>query len=199
MSMTLSPPLVIGEQKNSERQWTVDEFYRAAAAGEFTDPDRLELVHGRLQRLMQGNRHANLRFRVSRRLRGRIDAPVFTRDENPLHFSNDLVLIPDIMFTDQEEYEGRHPAPSDVALLVEVADSSLEYDLGEKALLYAQAGIADYWVVAAEAQAVVVHRQPSSEGYEEVVRLTGEDVLSPLALPDAVWAVNQLLERTEAS
>ena len=43
MSMTLLPPLVAGEQKNSKRHWTVDEFYRAAEAGEFADPGRLEL------------------------------------------------------------------------------------------------------------------------------------------------------------
>ena len=189
MSMTLSPPDAAKEQKGIEHHWTAEEFYRAAAAGELADPDRLELVHGRLKRLMQGNHHANLRFRVSRRLRGGIDPPLFTRDENPLHLTYDLELIPDIMFTYQEEYEGRHPEAGDVALLVEVADSSLEYDLGEKALLYAQVGIEDYWVALVKDNVIVVHREPSPGGYQSVVRLAGEDTLSPLVLPEMAWTI----------
>ena len=199
MSVTLSPPLPAEQHKQNEGDlWTVAEFHRAAAAGAFADPDRLEMIHGRLVRLMQGERHANLRVRVSRRLRRALDPPLFVRDENPLHFALDGELIPDLMLTFQEEYEGRHPEPGDVVLLVEVADSSVDYDLGEKALLYAQAGIGDYWVVLAEAQAVVVHRRPTPEGYEDVTRLAGADTLSPLAAPETAWTVTALLGREGA-
>ena len=197
MSIALLPPLKSAELTDM-RYWTADEFYQAAAAGTFDDPGRLELIHGRLQRLMQGERHANLRFRVSRRLRRAIDPPLFTWDENPLHITSDLELIADLMFTYKEEYTGRHPEPRDVALVVEIADSSVEYDLGEKAQLYARAGIADYWVVLAEASVVVIHRQPSANGYGSVARLAGADRISPLAVPGAAWAVSELLGHEEA-
>ncbi len=72
------------------------------------------------------------------------------------------------------------------------------YDLGGKSVLYAQAGIGDYWVVLVNENAVVRHRQPTSEGYAEVVRLAGQDTLSPLAAPEAAWTVDALLGRTEA-
>lgn len=176
-----------------EGSWTVEELYRAAAAGEIADADRLELVHGRLIRLMQGERHANLRARLSRRLRKVLDPPLFARDENPLHIAFDGEPIPDFMLTYAEEYEGRHPQPQDIALLIEVADSSAEYDLGEKALLYALAGITEYWVVLVNELVLVRHREPTASGYGEVVRLAGEDTISPLALPDAVWTVGSLL------
>jgi len=202
MNVTLLPPYQpVEQQKHGKKEgdlWTVAEFHRAAAAGAFADPDRLEMIHGRLVRLMQGGRHANLRVRVSRRLRRALDPPLFVRDENPLHFAFNGELIPDLMLTYQEEYEGRHPEPDDVALLVEVADSSVDYDLGEKALLYAQGGIGDYWVVLAEAQAVVVHRQPTSEGYQQVTRLTGADTLAPLVAPEIIWMVSALLGREGA-
>lgn len=198
MSVTLSPPLP-AEQRPEDRRWTVEEFHRAAAAGHIDDPDRLELVHGRLNKIMQGDRHANLRARVSRRLRRVLDPPLFARDENPLHIAFDGEPIPDVMFIYQEEYEGRHPYPADVALLIEVADTSMLYDLGEKALLYAEAGITDYWVVLVNEPLVVVHRQPTAEGYREVTRLAGADTLSPLAAPEAVWTVDTLLGRAEAS
>jgi len=198
MTVTLSPPHPAEDQSNTERHWTAAEFYQSAAAGEFADPDRLELIHGRLQRLMQGERHANLGTRLSRRLRRALDPPLFAREEKPIHFAFDLELIPDLMFTCEEEYEGRHPEPEDVALLLEVTDSSVEYDLGEKALLYAQSGVADYWVVLASESAIVVHREPSPDGYKAVTRLAGGETLAPLAMPDVVWTVSELLGRTDA-
>jgi len=197
MSITLSPPPP-AEQRPEDRHWTVEEFYRAAAAGQIDDPDRLELVHGRLNKVMQGDRHANLCSRLSRQLRRALDPPLFARDEKPIHIAFDGEPIPDVMFTYQEQYEGRHPFPEDVALLVEVSDTSAAYDLGEKALLYSQAGITDYWVVLVNEAAIVRHRQPTSEGYQQVTRLAGADTLSPLVVPEAIWTVNALLEREGA-
>ena len=197
MSITLSPPPP-AEQRPEDRHWTVEEFYRAAAAGQIDDPDRLELVHGRLNKVMQGDRHANLCSRLSRQLRRALDPPLFARDEKPIHIAFDGEPIPDVMFTYQEQYEGRHPFPEDVALLVEVSDTSAAYDLGEKALLYSQAGITDYWVVLVNEAAIVRHRQPTSEGYQQVTRLAGADTLSPLVVPEAVWTVNALLGREGA-
>jgi len=81
---------------------------------------------------------------------------------------------------------------------VEVSDTSAAYDLGEKALLYSQAGITDYWVVLVNEAAIVRHRQPTSEGYQQVTRLAGADTLSPLVVPEAVWTVNALLGRAGA-
>ncbi len=195
MSVTLSPPPPAEQRLEEERHWTVEEFYRAAAAGDFDDPDRLELVHGRLNRIMQGDRHANLCTRLSRQLRRALDPPLFARDEKPVHIAFDGEPIPDVMFTYQEQYEGRHPFPEDLALLVEVSDTSAAYDLGEKALLYAQAGITDYWVVLVNEAAIVRHREPTPEGYQSVARLMGSDVISPLAAPDAAWTVDPLLNR----
>lgn len=197
MNVTLAPPLPAREQ-GSQRHWTVEDFYRATAAGQIDDPDRLELVHGRLNRIMQGDRHANLCSRLSRQLRRALDPPLFARDEKPIHIASDGEPILDIMLTYQEEYEGRHPFPEDVALLVEVSDTSAAYDLGEKALLYAQAGITDYWVVLVNEDAIVRHRQPALEGYQDVTRLTGAETLAPLAAPGTAWTVNALLGREGA-
>ena len=193
MSVTLSPPVSAAEQKSQDFHWTAKEFYRAADAGMFDDPGRLELIHGRLIRLMQGERHANLRVRLSRRLRRALDPPFFVRDENPLHIAFDGEPIPDLMLTYQEEYEDRHPEPNDVALLVEVAVSSVEYDTGEKALLYAQADISDYWVVLAGENVILVHREPTPSGYQQVTRLEAADMVSPLTAPNVVLAVRDLL------
>ena len=60
-------------------------------------------------------------------------------------------------------------------------------DLGGKALLYAQAGIMDYWVARPEEGRVMVHRDPTPEGYGSVTRFAETDTLTPLAIPDVTW------------
>ena len=197
MSVILSPLHLTGVQISSERHWTVDEFYRAADAGEFADPGRLELIHVSIQEKMpEGGRHTGLRRRIARRLQAVLEPHSFVCEECPLRIAFDGEPIPDIMFTRKEDYGDRHPTPEDVVLLLEVSDSSLEYDLGGKALLYAQASLLDYWVVAVVEAAVIQHRDPSPEGYKSVLRLTGTDTLSPLALLEAAWTINELFEQS---
>ena len=180
--------------------WTVDRFYEAAAAGGFVDPSRLELLHGRIvEKMPSGPLHTTVSFDVAENLRDVLATRYLIREERAIHIAFDSELIPDIALVRgrSSAYRERHPDPENVALLIEVAVTSVDYDLGEKALLYAQAGIGDYWVVLAEAQAVVVHRQPAPEGYQDVTRLAGSDTLAPLAAPEAVWTVRALLGRED--
>lgn len=198
MSVTLSPPLPT-EQRPEDRHWTAEEFHRAASAGAFRDPGRLEIIHGKVvEKMPEGGCHTGLRRRIARRLRAALEPDSFVCEECPLRIAFDGEPIPDVMFTREEDYGNQHPTPSDVVLLIEVADSSVEYDLGAKTLLYAQAGITDYWVVLVGEAAVVRHREPTAEGYQEVTRLAGEDTISPLAAPEAVWTVSALLGREES-
>ena len=197
MSVTLSPPLP-AEQRPEDRHWTVEEFHRAASAGAFSDPGRLEIIQGRIVEMMpEGGRHTGMRKRIARRLRAALEPDSFTCEECPLRIAFDGEPIPDVMFTREEDYGDQHPMPQDVVLLIEVSDTTVVYDLGGKALLYAQAGITDYWVVLVNEAAIVRHRTPTPEGYQDVTRLAGADILSPLAAPDAVWTINALLGQEE--
>ena len=188
MSITLSPPLTSAEKESKEHHWTVEEFNQAASTGVFNDPGLLEIIHGRIiEKMPEGGRHTGLRRRMARHLRAVLEPSSFVCEECPLRIAFDGEPTPDIMFTRQEDYGDSHPMPTDVVLLIEVSDSSVERDLGEKALLYAQAGIFDYWVVLVNESIIVVHRKPSPEGYQEVTRLAGNDTLLPLARPEAVF------------
>ena len=77
-------------------------------------------------------------------------------------------------------------------MIVEVADSSLRYDLGEKAMLYSQAGISDYWVVDIGGQVVHQHRNPTVDGYQEITVLDQSSKLSPLCKPEAELSLAEL-------
>ncbi len=128
-----------------------------------------------------------------------MEPPFLVMKESPLRLALDEEPIPDLFVVTGAEgdYDRRHPTQGDAVLVVEVSDTTVTYDLGEKALLYAEAGITDYWVVLVNEAAIVRHREPSAEGYQEVVRLAGADTLSPLAMPEAVWAVAALLGSEE--
>jgi Uma2 family endonuclease len=202
MSVMLSPPLETTEQVTQEHHWTVEEFYRAYEAGEFGYSKNWELTQGRItEKMPPGFHHAALADIIAQMLRDNMQPAFIVREEKPVQLSADSQLIPDITVVRgaRADYLNHHPAPEEVVVLVEVADTTVVKDLGEKALQYAQADISDYWVVLAEAQAIVVHRQPSPEGYQDVVRLVGTDTLSPLAMPQARWTINELLGRSEAS
>lgn len=101
---------------------------------------------------------------------------------------------PDIVLLHRPAGElGRNPVPADIALLVEVSDSTLGHDLGPKASLYARAGIADYWVVDIQGGRVYQHRAPEAGRYATIEVYEGDAVLTPLARPDAAVAAGRLL------
>ena len=117
------------------------------------------------------------------------------REEKPVRVAADSQPIPDILVLRgrQTDYNGHQPEPDEVELLVEISVTTLEYDLGGKAQQYAQAGIREYWAVAEKDDAIIVHREPSAEGYQSITRLTGADAVSPLAMPETAWTVSTLL------
>ncbi len=185
-----------GETASQEYRWTTDRFYRAANAGVFDDPSRLELIYGKIiEKMPQSSLHRAVRLRISRLLRPMFAPSLTVADECPIHISFDGEPVPDIVVLRGAVAEDpvRHPAPEDAALLIEIAVSSAGYDTGGKTLLYAQAGIADYWVVLPDRGQVVVHREPSEAGYVFVQALTLEDTVAPLAAPEAVLPVRELL------
>ena len=82
-------------------------------------------------------------------------------------------------------YRRAHPSPDDVLLLIEVGDTTLRFDLGEKAQLYATHGILEYWVVDLVANRVWCHRHPRGTQYAEPLEI----VDGALELPNALDAI----------
>jgi Uma2 family endonuclease len=91
--------------------------------------------------------------------------------------------MPDIAWVHQGNYSRRHPLLQETLLVVEVSDGTRDDDLGEMALLYARAGIREYWVVDIQHKAVVVHLEPNDAGYGDVSTMHLGEVLHPAAIP----------------
>jgi Uma2 family endonuclease len=82
------------------------------------------------------------------------------------------------------EYKHEHPKPTDVVLLIEVSKTTLSFDLDEKRQLYANTGIAEYWVVDVTRSTVIVHRDPIAGNYRTVESFTSGSVIAPVAIPE---------------
>jgi Uma2 family endonuclease len=91
------------------------------------------------------------------------------------------------------EFSTGHPGPTDVGLVIEVADSSLRFDTRTKAFLYARAGIADYWVLDIVGRQLYVHREPVDGFYRAITVYAELEEAAPLAKPDAAVRVADLL------
>src|SRR5205085_8284824 len=92
-----------------------------------------------------------------------------------------------------DEFRREQPKPQDVALLVEIADTTLRFDLTTKADLYARAGIEDYWVLDLNGRRMIVHRSPQSGKYRSVTAYSENEHVVPLAPPSTQVLVSDVL------
>ena len=108
----------------------------------------------------------------------RSEKPVIVPGENGVFTEPE----PDFAVTREtaSSYFENNPGPQDVSLVVEVADSSLNFDLNTKALLYARVGIPEYWVMDINGRRLHRHRQPTHDGYRDIVIFNETESVSPL-------------------
>lgn len=99
---------------------------------------------------------------------------------------------PELLWVRRGDYKRQHPEPSDVLLLIEVAESSLIEDRGEKRILYAEAGVRDYWIVNLIDQTIELYRQPNGSTYLWTKSFVLGESVSPLVLPNVALAVEYL-------
>jgi Uma2 family endonuclease len=175
----------------------VDEYERMVHAGVFAPDDRIELIEGEIIEMTPiGDPHAGVVDRLTMVMTRRVGDRVIVRVQGPVRFRSlrsrpqpDLALLkPRADF-----YVNGSPGADDILLLVEVMDTSVEYDRRRKAPLYARAGVREVWLVDIPAGAVDVLREPSADGYRDVRTLHRGEHLTLLAFPDVTVTVDDVL------
>ena len=166
---------------------TVDDFRRLGEVGILHEDDRVELIDGVMIDMAPiGSLHASQVNHLTNRLVPAVSGRAIIAPQNPLHLDTASEPQPDIMVLRHRAdfYAAAHPQPSDVLLLIEVADTSLSYDRDIKIPLYAHHAIPEAWLIDVQSQRVEVFRQPHPNGYQSVLQPANTEYLRPLLLPE---------------
>ncbi len=174
----------------------VDAFYKMAEAGILTESPRVELIDGDIIDMTPiGIAHAGRTNRLIRIFaRAAVDGHVSLTVQTPLRLDSYNEPEPDIMLLRprRDDYVDRRPTADDVLLLVEVADSSIDYDRGVKLALYARFGVPEVWIFDIRGGAVEVFREPAGGAYARSERVS-TGALKPERVPDVAVDVSWLL------
>jgi Uma2 family endonuclease len=176
--------------------FTVDEYHRISQAGILSEDDRVELIEGEIIKMSPiGKLHASCVKRLNAILNRRIGQFAIISIQDPIRLNDYSEPEPDIALLKLRDdfYSQQLPAADDVLLIVEVADTSVEYDRTVKLPLYARAGIPETWLANLPADKVEVHSEPVNGIYQKVRELRRGEGLSPEAFPTLVLKVEEIL------
>lgn len=155
-NVDVPPPILM-------KRWTVDEYHQMIQAGVFARDNRFELLEGWIVPKMSRNppHDASLQMTHDEFVR-RVPEPGSIRQQSAITLE-DSEPEPDLAIVNPpaRNYVARHPAPADIQLIVEIADSSLLDDKRRKLRLYARAAIREYWIVNLVASQVEVYTDPT--------------------------------------
>ncbi|HKE84081.1 MAG TPA: Uma2 family endonuclease [Vicinamibacterales bacterium] len=180
----------------SRRRFTVDDYERMDRAGIFLTGGRVELIDGEIvTKMTTGPRHHASVDRATRAFVMKAGESAIVRVQGAvvLNLFNapgpDLVLLrprPDF-------YASRQAAPADILLIVEVSDSSIDYDRDVKASLYARSSVPEYWVVDLNENVLLRYSSPRGGTYQSLQRHQRGQLLAPLLLPECVVSADDLI------
>lgn len=177
------------------RRFTIEEYHRMGKAGVFAPGERVELIRGVIRELTpKGRRHI---VAVSRlvslfpvRLAGRASFLV----QDPLKKSGwHSEPEPDFVVTSNPDPDTYGTEQSPPLLVVEVSDTSLDYDRTVKVSLYAEGGVPEYWIINLVDNCLEVHRNPSAGIYQHKSVLQPGERIAPEAWPEIEIDVADLI------
>jgi Uma2 family endonuclease len=174
---------------------SAEEYLRMGEAGVFAPEARLELIEGEIVEMAPiGSPHAGAVTRLNELFVQRAAGRALVSPQNPVIISDRSVPQPDLALLKPraDYYRQSHPKASDVYLVVEVADTTLSYDLRTKVPLYAHCRIPEVWVVDVNERMIHVFRDPGPAGYGTSFTARPGQSVACVALPEASVEVDEL-------
>ena len=161
----------------------MSEIERLAAGGYFREDDRFELVGGEIVPMSpKGRRHEIVREALAFRFSRAAPEGVFVVSEPQFNVAEDTYAVPDILVR-PSGIKTPDLRGADALLVVEIADTSLAYDLQKKAQLYASHGVREYWVVNTATLVATLHTQPSGAAYATIREIAPGGLIAPTLAP----------------
>ena len=172
----------------SRHKLYIDDYHRMCHAGILREDSRVELIEGELIDMAPiGSLQSSVVARLSMHLTRQVGDFAVIWTQNPLSLPPDSEPQPDIVLLRPRAdwYSGTLPGAADVLLLIEVGDSSVEYDQEIKVPLYARHAIPEVWLIDLRTRTFHMYREPHDMGYRRVLQLEPSETASPLLLSSA--------------
>jgi Uma2 family endonuclease len=180
----------------SRRRFTADDYQRMGQAGILHPEDRVELIDGEVVAMTPiGPRHCASVDRANRAFVTRAGDSAIVRVQGSVRLDLYSEPEPDLVLLRPRAdfYASAHPGPADILLIVEVADSSLDYDREVKSRVYATSGVQEYWLADLNENVLFCYTSPEGGTYLDVRRHTRGQSLAPHLLPACVVSTEDLL------
>ena len=176
-------------------QFTVADFARMIEAGIFAEDDRVELIDGEVRAMSPiGPRHAAIVKRLNALMSRQVADRAILSVQDPIQLTDYTEPQPDLAVLRLREdfYVQAHPVPADVLVVIEVAETSLEYDREEKVPRYAQVLIPEVWLIDVERETVTQYTHPDGTRYREEHTLQRGQILISATVSDFQLVVDDI-------
>ena len=153
------------------RKFTVEEYEKMATEGIIKPDEKVELIRGEIIKMSpMGTRHASSVDRLIQLFYQKLGQKIILRVQNPIRLNNNSQPEPDLslLIPRSDFYVAAHPCPQDIYLVIEVSDSTLDYDSYTKIPLYAEANIQEVWIVNLKEECLEVYRHPLQGSYQAI-------------------------------
>ena len=180
----------------SRRRFTADDYQRMGQAGILSKSDHVELIDGEVVSMTPiGPRHCASVDRATRLFVTKAGSTAIVRVQGSVRLDFYTEPEPDLVLLRPRDdfYSSAHPGPADILLIIEVADSSIDYDRDVKAGIYAQSRVPEYWLVDLNANLLSCYSRPEGSAYRSVRQYRRGQSLAPQLLPECVISADELL------
>lgn len=188
--------MIMPTETITRKRFTVDEYHRISDIGIFPNDTRFELIRGVILEMPTAKpQHSGRVNRLNHLLTSRVGESAIVSIQNPTTIDDYSEPIPDICLLKPrgDFYTENHPMPEDVLLLIEISDMTLRFDTKIKGMLYAEAGIPEYWILNIRQNVLEVRSEPANGRYTRHEILRHGQTVSPLGLPDMSFWVDEVL------
>ncbi|WP_428308590.1 Uma2 family endonuclease [Lacipirellula sp.] len=176
----------------THHRFSLADYEQMIDQGILTENDRVELIRGEIiEKMSIGELHAACVKRLNRIFNVRLVGKACVGVQDPVRLGNSEPEPDVALLTPREDdYADGHPEAEDVLLVVEVADSSLEFDRVVKRGIYAENGVVEFWILNLLDRALEVYRQPQADGrYDDVRVLSATETTDIVRLPGEKFVV----------
>ena len=191
---TVAPP------QTDRRLFTVAEYAAMAEAGILQEDERIELLAGEIVRMAPiGDPHLFGTDSLTTLMVPALAGRAIVRVRGSIRLDDHSAPQPDLaLLRPRDDYYAESATPADVFLVIEVADSSLDFDRGPKSDLYAAAGIREFWIANLRTGEVEARTDPVDGAYTSVRMVTRSGVISPQAFPDVTLSLSEFMPPANA-